>query len=169
MTENNANNAKPTEKKGLLNEPLGIWHLIGGLAVMVVIYGGEHLTNAILLGMDESPGERTTQPSRNNQGSVHPSSSNIVETGRDYIFAGGYVSSTRDELRNLDNLIGNTDALMNRVYNSPYITPIPNPVPTPVTVVRREGGVSSPMHVLIQLSDGRQVWTMPEFLEPVRQ
>lgn len=139
-----------------------------GLLVLVVI-GGAFLMDAMdnAQSNTRAHAQPTRQLSHGPQGDVHPSSSNIVSTGRDYVFTGGYVSSTRDELRNLDNLIGNTEALMNRVNNSPYVTTISEP--TRVTVVQRAGGVGSPMHVLVQFDDGRQLWTVPEFLEPVRQ
>jgi len=153
MTENK-NDKNAQALLGLL-----ILVLIGGAFFMDVMDNAQSNTRA--------HAQPSKQLNHGSQGDVHPSSSNIVSTGRDYIFTGGYVASTRGELRNLDNLIGNTEALMNRVNSSPYVTTISEP--TRVTVVQRAGGVTSPMHVLIQLDDGRQVWTLPEFLEPVRQ
>ena len=98
---------------------------------------------------------------------VHPSSSNIVEVGRNYVFSDGYVAMTRDDLRQLDNLFGNTQALMANAEANPNVEFLSGSMV--VTVVRREGGITSGMHVQIQTSSGLQFWTVLEFLSPVRQ
>jgi len=155
-----------TEKnKGILNEPLNAYHIIGGFIVMIVLYGIDTVSSAINSEPEE---QRTTQQSNTKQhGSVHPSSSHVVTPGRNYVFQGNYVTTTREELRRLDELLGNRPALMNRVNNSPYVHRLyGSPV---VTVVRREGGVLSPEHLLIQTESGEQYWTVPEFLGALHQ